>query len=208
MILEPTPTVFTIGHSTHSTDGFLRLLQQHGITAIADVRSSPFSRYNPQFNKEVLEHELKVRGIQYVFLGKELGARPDDPLCYKNGLVSFTQVAGTVLFQNGLNRVLDGARKFRIALMCAEKDPLECHRTILVAHALVARGATIIHILSNGQLESYEETLPRLLKLTKVPAEDLFKSHDELVEEAFSRQADRIAFSDDHLNPEDTGENP
>ena len=207
-MIEPILSIYTIGHSTHSTEDFLKLLNDHGITAIADVRSSPFSRYTPQFNKEVLERELRSHGIQYVFLGRELGARPDDPSCYENGHVSFTHMAGTALFQKGLDRILEGAQKFRIALMCAEKEPLECHRTILVAHALVARGAAIIHILSDGRLETYEEMLPRLLKLTKVPNEDLFKTHEELVEDAFLRQADRIAFSDDHLNPEDTGDIP
>jgi uncharacterized protein (DUF488 family) len=87
--------VLTIGHSTHPIETFLGLLHQHGVTAVADVRSAPYSRFNPQFNKDALEHDLKEHGIRYVFLGRELGARSDDPSCYDKGRVQYGRLART-----------------------------------------------------------------------------------------------------------------
>ncbi len=116
--------IFTIGHSTHSAEVFLALLRQHGVEAVADVRSSPFSRFNPQFNREPLEQFLKANGIWYVFLGKELGARSEDRSCYLDGRVQYGRLAQTALFQSGLDRVQQGAARYRVALMCAEKEPL------------------------------------------------------------------------------------
>jgi uncharacterized protein (DUF488 family) len=191
---QPT-TVFTIGHSTHTIEAFVGLLHQHGITAIADVRSSPFSSFNPQFNKDILERILRLQDIQYVFLGRELGARPVDTSCYENGQVSFVRLAKTELFQSGLDRVSQGSQNYRIALMCAEKEPLECHRTILVARALAERGIPILHILADGQLETYDSSLRRLLALVGLPNEDLFSTWDQLAAEALSRQASRIAYA-------------
>src|SRR5271169_2675230 len=124
-------TIFTIGHSTHTQEYFISLLSRHGITALCDVRSKPYSRVNPQFNREELQRVLREHGITYVFLGTELGARSDDPTCYENGKVQYDRLAHTELFRQGLDRVQEGVRKYRIALMCAEKEPLECHRTIL-----------------------------------------------------------------------------
>src|SRR4051812_3181206 len=116
-------TVYTVGHSTHTIEKFLDLLERNGVTAIADVRSSPFSRHNPQFNKDALSAELKKRGITYVFVGKELGARSDDPSCYEGGKVRYARLAQTSIFKAGIDRMLTGAQKYRVALMCAEKEP-------------------------------------------------------------------------------------
>ena len=101
--------VLTVGHSTHPLAVFLDLLRQHGVTALADVRSSPYSRMNPQYNRESLAAALKDEGIKYVFLGKELGARSDDPACYQNGRVQYQRLAQTSLFKSGIERVLQGA---------------------------------------------------------------------------------------------------
>ena len=121
--------VLTIGHSNHAPEVFLNLLRMHRVQSIADVRSSPFSRFNPQFNKDVLAGFLHRDGIQYAFLGQELGARSQDPACYENGRVQYARIAHTELFRSGLEKVMEGAARYRTALMCAEKDPLECHRT-------------------------------------------------------------------------------
>ena len=130
--------VFTIGHSTHPPERFLALLRQHGITALCDVRSRPYSRLNGQFNRENLQESLRESGITYVFLGKELGARSEDASCYVRGKVQYDHLARTELFKKGLDRVRQGMKDYRIALMCAEKDPLVCHRAILVARHLDA----------------------------------------------------------------------
>ncbi|MBK6581937.1 MAG: DUF488 domain-containing protein [Gammaproteobacteria bacterium] len=194
-----TTQVLTVGHSTHTIEAFLALLRQHAVTAIADVRSSPYSRFNPQFNRESLEQILKASGIRYVFLGRELGARSDDLSCYENGQVQYARLARTELFQSGIERVLKGAADLRIALMCAEKDPLDCHRTLLVARALADRGVTIEHVLADGQIESHAATMERLFDVTGMPREDLFHTHAELLQQAISKQESRIAYVDEQL---------
>lgn len=201
-------SVYTIGHSTHSAEAFLALLRQHGVEALADVRSSPFSRFNPQFNRESLEQSLKANGIRYVFLGKELGARSEDRSCYTDGRVQYGRLAQTPLFQSGLDRVLQGAARYRVALMCAEKEPLECHRTLLVAKALVARGQPVLHIHADGHLETHEAAMERLLDVTGLPKEDLFRSKDELLAEALARQEQQVAYVDESQAPTTLREDP
>jgi uncharacterized protein (DUF488 family) len=191
--------IFTIGHSTHPIQTFLDLLQLHGVTALTDVRSAPYSRFNPQFNKAALAASLKSRSIQYVFLGRELGARSEDPSCYEMGRVQYSRLARTELFQSGLDRVLRGAREHRLALMCAEKEPLECHRTLLVARALAERGVAIQHILADGSLETQEAAMLRLLDAVGLPRVNLFRTREELIAEALALQGERIAYVDKRL---------
>jgi len=186
--------VFTIGHSTHSLEQFIALLQQHGITAVGDVRSKPFSRYNPQFNREQLEKTLPDCGITYRFLGEELGARSDDPACYEGGKVQYDRLAKTQVFQSGLERVRSGMKSYRIALMCSEKEPLECHRAILVARHLVDLGISVQHIHADGSLESHEAALERLFQQLNLPECDLFRSHEDVLEDAYRLQGERIAY--------------
>lgn len=186
--------VFTVGHSTHSIDRFLALLRHQSITAIADVRSYPFSRFNPQYNVDNLKRSLRSHGIRYVFLGRELGARSDDPSCYQNGKVQYDVLARTQLFQSGLERVLQGSKSYRVALMCAEKEPLACHRTLLIAEALQKRDAEVLHILGDGSVEPHERTLSRLFSLLGMPDSDLFRSRQELLAEAKAAQVSRIAY--------------
>lgn len=188
--------IYTIGHSNHSIEQFVDLLKHHGITAIADVRSAPYSRYNPQFNKEALSASLEKEEIAYVFLGKELGARSDDPSCYENGQVDFSRVAERAEFKSGLERVIQGSEKYRIALMCAEKEPLDCHRTILVCHNLKRYGVNIKHIFPDGVLEDHRDVESRLLKLTN-SEQTLFDqnvSDSERLERAYKKRASEIAY--------------
>jgi uncharacterized protein (DUF488 family) len=188
-------TVFTIGHSTHSQERFIELLRQHGITALCDVRSKPYSRMNPQFNREELEEALLAHGIAYRFLGKELGARSNDATCYEHGKVQYDRLAQTELFRYGLKRVLRGLKEgFRVALACAEKEPLECHRTILVARHLVALGITVMHIHADGHLETHDAALDRLARMLNVPEQDMFRSREELLADAYRRQEERVAY--------------
>ncbi|MEG4493858.1 DUF488 domain-containing protein [Microcoleus sp. D3_18_C4] len=156
--------LFTIGHSNLSIEAFILLLQQHGITAVADVRSHPFSRYLPHFNKSEIKASLSSVGIQYVFLGKELGARPEDLSYYDtSGKALYDRIAATSLFSAGIQRLLKGAANYKISLMCAEKDPITCHRTILVCYNLKNFNLQINHILSDGNLESHQDLEARLL---------------------------------------------
>jgi uncharacterized protein (DUF488 family) len=185
--------VLTIGHSHHSDEEFVRLLQQHGITAIADVRSHPYSRIVPQFNRETFRTFLTSQGIHYVFLGEELGARRTEPECYSAGRVRYPQVAHTLAFQRGLGRVRKGAATHRIALLCAEKDPITCHRSILVCRHL-RQDLAISHIREDGTIETHAELESRLLDLLDLPPGDLFHTRDEMIEQAYDRQGERIAY--------------
>lgn len=191
-----TLTVFTVGHSTHSIEDFIKLLKRNSVEAIADVRSKPYSRHNPQFNRETLNKDLRENGIAYVFLGAELGARSEDPGCYKNGKVQYDLLAQTPLFKQGLERVKSGAERMRIALMCAEKDPLQCHRTILVSRHLEAQGVEVHHILANGQIELHAEAVRRLKNELGIPDQDLFRSSEELEADAYRKQGERIAYQE------------
>lgn len=157
--------IFTVGHSNHSTEKFLSLLKQHGVTAIADVRSSPFSRRFPHFNQSSLKKALGSEEISYVFLGNELGARPKDPECYVEGKALYERIAATEAFSIGLDRISKGAKHHQVALMCAEQDPITCHRAILVCRHLRNIGSEINHILKTGDLETHEHLEQRLLKL-------------------------------------------
>lgn len=189
-----TKQVFTVGHSTHSIDTFLRLLSSHQIQVVADVRSSPFSRFNPQFNREQLQDSLREVGIRYVFLGKELGARSDDPACYVNDKVQYEKLARTDLFQSGLARIIEGASSYQIAMMCAEKDPLDCHRTILVARELEKSEHEIKHILANGRVEKHSDSMARLVAQLEIPEDDMFRSREDMIADAYAKQAEKIAY--------------
>ena len=155
--------VLTVGHSNHELGRFLDLLRQHEITALADVRSAPYSRFNPHFNLKRLSASLSTSGIAYVWLGRELGGRPDDPDCYEDGTVRYDRLAQTALYREGIDRVLRGMAEHRLALMCAEKDPLHCHRALLVSRSLADEGLEVAHILAEGGLESHESVMNRLL---------------------------------------------
>ena len=187
--------IFTIGHSNHSLGEFLALLSKHRVTAVADVRSAPWSRFNAHFNRDALAAALRARGIDYVHLGRELGGRPEDPALYdEDGRVRYERVARTSIFRTGIARVVGGTAKHRIALMCAEKEPLHCHRTHLVARALDADGVEVVHILADGGIERHARTMDRQPKADsgRKPEEDMFP--DALIEATTKNRSERIAF--------------
>jgi uncharacterized protein (DUF488 family) len=184
--------VFTIGHSNLEFAKFVTLLKQHGVQAVGDVRSSPYSQYNPQFNRDSLQRALREQGISYVFLGEELGARRSEPKCYVNGRADYSLIAQTPAFIRGLDRIIQGAARMRVAMMCAEKDPLDCHRCILVSPRLCDRGLNVRHIHSDGALESQEQAERRLAQLFHLPDRELFCSTDEIVAEAFLAAGQRL----------------
>lgn len=188
--------VYTIGHSNHSITHWVSLLQRYCITAVADVRSTPYSRVAPHFSNEALQDCLRKYGIKYVFLGKQLGARSDDPSCYENGQVIFDRLASTERFQQGINRILRGMKEERIALMCAEKEPLACHRSLLIARILTQKAVGVDHILADGRVESQEGTLLRLLDMLNLPHATLLETTDEIIASALKRQEKRVAYVD------------
>jgi uncharacterized protein (DUF488 family) len=189
-------TVWTVGHSTHTFERLLGLLRAPSITAVADVRTAPFSRHFPQFNKDALQAELRMAGIAYSFLGTELGGRPTGSQYYCDGVADYERMARSPDFERGLQRILDGARKYRIALMCSEHDPLDCHRCLLVGRALTARGALVKHILADGAISDHREIEERLLKSEGQHGGDLFLSPSEQLVEAYRKRARKVAFAE------------
>ena len=189
--------VYTIGHSNHALESFMELLRKHGINEVIDVRSSPYSRYNPHFNYNALEMALEAAGIEYAFLGGELGGRPTDRSCYDaDGRVLYDRLAETDLFQDGISYVTRHADEYRTALMCSEKDPLDCHRALLIAGTLADRGVAVEHILADGELEAHTAAIDRLIDNLKLPPNgDLFRSRDEVIAAALTRQASKVAYA-------------
>ena len=188
--------IFSLGHSTQQLERFISLLIKHKIDVVADVRSSPFSRFNPQFNRESLADGLRSAGVKYVFFGKELGARANDPSCYINGKVQYARLAAREEFKSAIARLKLGSIDHRIALVCAEKEPLDCHRTILVSQALAKDGLQVNHIHLDGSLETHEAALERLLDIIGLPRTDLFRSKAELINEALAKQEAKIAYQE------------
>ncbi len=183
--------VYTIGHSRHPAERFIELLRQHAIEWVADVRSTPFSRFNPQFNREALASALRAAGIQYVFLGEELGARSRDPACYEGNRVSYAKLARSELFRRGMDRILAAMSAHRIALMCAEGEPLECHRTILISRELERAAVPVMHILHDGSVETHAAAMARLVSKLELSGSDLFKS---AAERAYEVQGSKVAY--------------
>jgi uncharacterized protein (DUF488 family) len=187
-------TVYTIGHSTHSLDAFIALLQGAGVEAIADVRSTPFSRRLPHFSQGPLRRALAGNGIAYVPLGPELGGR-GSPHSVRDarGRISYRSIAGSPEFEQGLQRVESGSARLRVALLCAERDPLQCHRGILVSRVLAARGTRVVHIRADGATETHSDAELRLLRLPGARHPDLFQTEDEAIAAAYDAQEARIA---------------
>lgn len=199
-----TDGVYTIGHSNQGLDSFLSILRTHRVTAIADVRSYPYSKMNPHFDRESLADALHADGIAYVFLGKELGARTSDPTCYRDGKVQYELLARTNSFKEGLSRLQLGSAKFRIVVLCAEAEPIACHRTILIARHLREMAIPVRHILKGGTIEDHDQTMERLLRLLDMNNHEMFRDHAALLSEAYRRQGERIAYeppSEDDMKP-------
>jgi uncharacterized protein (DUF488 family) len=187
--------VLTIGHSSHTMEHFLGLLREAGVTAVADVRSAPHSRHVPQFNHDALKAALREAGIAHVYLGRELGGRPQNKAQYRDGVADYEKIAASDAFQAGLQRVLDGAAAHRIALMCAEQLPLDCHRCLLVGRALAARGVRVCHLLADGSTATQADIEAELLRRTGRDKDDLFMSPDERLATAYREYAHKVAFA-------------
>lgn len=196
-------SLFTVGHSTHTIEKFISLLKIHDVLALADVRSHPFSRHFPHFSKAELKKSLQDAGITYVFLGRELGARSENPACYRNGKAQYELLAEEHQFKEGLNRLRKGMAQYSIALMCAEKDPLECHRAILVGRKMHEGGAHVGHILADGNLEMHVALEARMLKSLKMSDIDMFSSKEEILLSAYKQHGKNIAYKDEAILVED-----
>jgi uncharacterized protein (DUF488 family) len=193
--VTPTDPILTIGHSNHPLWRFLELLQAHGVQTVADVRSVPYSRRYRAYNREPLDRELRSHAIEYVFFGFELGARPADSTLYESGRVSYRRLAASPLFRSGLERAISLAQNRRLVLLCAEKEPLDCHRALLVSRELKARGVPVSHILADASLETHEATESRLLDEGGLRQFGLFDINQDLLDDAYARREERRAFA-------------
>lgn len=188
----PGRVVWTIGHANHPWDDFLALLRRSEISAVADVRSSPYTRFR-HFTRPALERALPPAGVAYRFLGTHLGGRLADPACYRDGRVSYPLLAATATFRDGVDLLVALARTGRVAVLCAEGDPLRCHRTLLIAPALTERGLAVRHIGPDGRVEGHEDALRRLVGVQ----DDLFGSPDEFIGPAMAARQARLSYRPD-----------
>jgi uncharacterized protein (DUF488 family) len=202
--VPPKAWLYTIGHSHHKLPNLVKLVQSVGVTSVADVRSQPFSRRLPQFNRPDLEYGLNQSGLTYIFLGDLLGGRPSALSLYdEDGRVDYLRVRATDFFQQGLEHLLEARENGRVALLCAEEDPLDCHRGLMIAPPLVERGVSPWHLRGDGSLETMATMEERLLALTGVGEgmlDGLFASmvsaeeRREYLKEAYRRQARTRAY--------------
>lgn len=188
--------ILSIGHSTLAYEDFLSLLRRVGVTAVADVRTSPYSHHLPHFNRETLQAELKNDGISYVFLGKELGGRPAGSGFYCDGVADYEKMATTEAFRKGLDRVVTGSSKYRIALMCSEKRPLDCHRCLLVGRQLLSLGFDTQHVMPDGSIQRQTEIEETLLEISGRKDDDLFASRTERLASAYRERSQKVAFDE------------
>lgn len=150
--------VFTVGHSNVSQEAFIALLKTHGIEVLVDVRSAPYSKYVPHSNSDALKPAVVAAGMKYLYLGRELGGRPREPGFYdSDGHVRYDLVAQSPAFVEGIERLLRGIREHRVALMCNEEDPSECHRRLLIGRVLAGHGVVVRHIRGDGRIQSEDD---------------------------------------------------
>jgi len=184
--------LLTIGHSNLPAERFMALLTSAGVTAVADVRSVPFSRWCPWFSGKALAERLASERIAYVALGDALGGRPRDSTLYRDGVADYEAMAARPEFAAGLARVMDASARQRVCLLCAEREPLDCHRCLLVGRALCERGLTLGHIRPDGTIERHAATEERLLALAGGEV-DLVRDRPERLAGAYRRRAQAVA---------------
>jgi uncharacterized protein (DUF488 family) len=148
---------YTLGHSNHASETWLALVRQHQIEVVVDTRSSPYSKYAPHFDKELMQRSLEQAGTRYLFLGAELGGRPANPDYYDaSGHVLYSRLRDDARFKAAIARLEAGMERFRVALVCGEEDPAHCHRRLLIGRVLTERGHTMLHIRGDGRIETDE----------------------------------------------------
>ena len=195
-------SIYTVGHSTHELTYFLKLIQMHQVNCLVDVRSVAASSYNPQFNKDTLSVFLKDNGITYLHFSREFGARQTaKELLDNTGQLDFEKVHHASHFKQGIERLKQGVAKgYTIALMCAESEPLDCHRFGMVSTALVRDGIDVLHIMKDGSVKTHHELEKELIKKyeKKLPQSDIFTTSitpEEQLKVAYKLQNKDLAYA-------------
>lgn len=186
--------LFTIGHSNIPAERFVGLLRSAGADAVADVRSTPASGFCPWFSAKNLAARLQQEGMLYAAFGDSLGGRPRDPLLYRDGAADYEAMAGRREFRAGLDRLLAMRTQHRVCVMCAEREPLDCHRCLLVARTLAERGLAVGHILHDGAIEPHAATEQRLLALNGANHDLFAPGQAERLAAAYRRRARAAAY--------------
>lgn len=196
-------TIFTIGHSNLNIENFINLLKEYDINCIVDVRSTPYSKFHSQFNRENIKSELKKNGIYYIFMGEELGARRNDRSLYTiKGYLDFEKTVKSSKFLKGVSRIKEGLSKgFNIALMCSEKNPMECHRSIMIARYFSDNNFMVKHILDKGEILTQEEIAKKLVdkyfpnrdQISLLPEENII-DYEELVRRSYRQRNEEIGY--------------
>jgi uncharacterized protein (DUF488 family) len=172
--------LFSIGHSNSPIDRFVALLSEAHVEAVADVRSTPYSRFFPWFSHSNLQAHLTAAGLAYLAYGETLGGRSGSASLYCDGVADYEAMAQTAAFQSGLDRLQTDMAKHRVCLMCAEREPLDCHRCLLVSRTLAERDVAIGHVLHDGSIEPHLVTEQRLMQWAESDAApDLFVTGQE-----------------------------
>lgn len=191
-------TIFTIGHSNLGIIEFIKLLLANQIEFLIDVRSAPYSKLYPHFNRNPLEVSLMKKSIKYLFLGDSLGGRSNNVNDFSKGRIMYKKIAEKEEYMSSINTIIQNSSKYRIVLMCSEKEPLECHRTLLISRSIETLMVKILHIQRDGQIESQTEAIQRLLKIWKLDTPNLFGEDAERIDEAFARQESKHAYFDEN----------
>jgi uncharacterized protein (DUF488 family) len=191
--------LFSIGHSNIPAARFTAMLRVAGIDAVADVRSMPVSRFCPWFSQKNLVPQLAGEQIGYLFFGETLGGRPRDRMLYRDGVADYELMANDPRFEAALDRLLAEAARHWLCLMCSEREPLDCHRCLLIARTLAARGVGVGHILHDGAIESHAAIERRLIELDRGDSEplatELFVTGlEERLAAAYRRRARAVAY--------------
>jgi len=190
----PTFDLLTIGHSNMPAEHFIGLLRGAGVNALADIRSTPASRHFPWFSKKNLAARLQQEGMLYLPFGDTLGGRPRDADLYRDGIADYEAMAKRPEFHSGLDRLLAAAARHRLCLMCAEREPLDCHRCLLVARALAARGLAVGHILHDGTVEPHAAIEQRLVAEYGEVADLFGAGQSDRLAAAYRRRARAAAY--------------
>src|ERR1700687_1729398 len=190
----PAFDVFSIGHSNIPEERFLALLRDADVNLVADVRTVPYSRFFPWFSQKKLAASLSAAGIGYAVMGDTLGGRPRDDSLYRHGVADYEAMAARPEYRAGLGRLLGAAARSRVCVMCAEREPLDCHRCLLVARSLAERGLAVGHIHHDGTTEPHRATEQRLLALFGEDHDLFATGQNERLAAAYRRRAHAVGY--------------